>query len=84
MSAGRRRRIRADHDCEWRDEAERLRGQVAELKIAVEQIRAGVETTFWSSTPSAISPSGAFFVDYWNGDARYNTVSGMFRARCVR
>src|SRR5437868_1089082 len=44
MSAGRRRRIRADHDCEWRDEAERLRGQVDELKTAVEQIRVEMES----------------------------------------
>ena len=44
MTAGRRRRIRADHDCEWRDEAERLRGQVDELKTAVEQIRAEMES----------------------------------------
>lgn len=44
MTAGRRRRIRADHDCEWRDEAERLRGQVDELRTAVDQIRAEMES----------------------------------------
>jgi transposase len=39
-----RRRIRVDHDCEWRDEAERLRGQLAALKTSVEQIRAEMES----------------------------------------
>jgi hypothetical protein len=32
------------HDCEWRDEVERLWGQVDELKTTVEQIRAEMES----------------------------------------
>src|SRR5438067_1767588 len=44
MAARARRRIRVDHDCEWRDEAERLRDELAELKTSVEQIRAEMDS----------------------------------------
>lgn len=39
---------------------------------------------FWSSTPFASSPSGAWIVSFGNGNSGFRDVADPYRVRCVR